>query len=100
MHADEGKVGRVADHGCDTAGSKTGAGALAEGYLSVGFLGVLVEGFDEGLEEAHSGCGVDSLAQKTGGETGVKVQGLSADDDVAGDTEGGGARAGAGTFTG
>ena len=87
LHADEGQVGGVSDHGCNTTCHQTGASALAEGHLAVGVVSALGQGFAEGVEEAQTRGGVDGLAQETRGQAGVEIADLPGGNDIASDAE-------------
>jgi len=100
LHADEGEVGRVADHGGQAAGGEAGQGAFLEAdALAVG-LGACRQLFHEGVEEAEAGGRVDGLAEEAGGEAGVEVHEAAAGDDLPRHLYGAGAGTGLGALAG
>lgn len=88
LHSDESQVGGVANHGSDTSGSETSTCSLSETDLSSFGLGSRCESSHEGIEDAQAGSGVNSLAEKTGGQTSVQVQKPSAGDNLSSDSDG------------
>lgn len=100
LHADEGQIGGIPNHGGQAAGGQTRGGAFLEADGSAGGVGSGGEGVHEGVEEAEAGGGVDGLAQEAGGEARVQVQEFAVGDDVAGDLDGAGPGGGAGAGAG
>lgn len=82
LHADEGQVGRVADHGGQSTRGETGESAFLEANtLAIG-LGACCQLFHEGIEEAEARGRVDGLAEEAGGDTGIEVHKAAAGDDL------------------
>jgi len=84
LHADEGQVGRVADHGGETARGQACRGALLEADGLATFFRPHGERLHECVEEAQAGCGVDGLAQEPRAEARVEVEDFALGNDVAG----------------
>lgn len=89
LHADQGQVGRVADHGGETARREPGARAVREPDRCAFCLGARGQRFHEGVEEAYSRRRVDGLAEQARAEARVQVHDFAAGDDVPEDGDGG-----------
>lgn len=82
MHADQGEVCRVSDHGGEAAGCQSSSGAFGEGDFLPRGIRASFQGVCEGVEEAQAGGCVDGLSKQAGREAGVEVEEFARGDDL------------------